>query len=146
LRVKGAECPRRPADKQQECDDDKPACQDVAGERPEAGAFRRGAGEGQREHDQRQNQVGTFERLAECKSGRQQRADRHKRIERRLHQRGRREPVVQEWALGLVRGEQSGTEAVTVMSEEAVCPGYLFIAIRRRETPFGTFATTCGAQ
>src|SRR5258708_37504677 len=105
VQVERVERTRRPADEQQECDDYKPVDQNIARERPEAGARRDGSGKGQREHDERKDEVGTLDRLAERESANQKSPDRHKEVERQLYLCGRRELMVEETSFGMVCGE-----------------------------------------
>ena len=104
--VEAAKRLRRPAEQQQERDDREPARYDVAGQPGGARrAAREAAGKGQREHEQREDEVGPVEPSVEPEDRDQQRADRHRRIDCDPHHRGWRELAVQQARLGIVGGE-----------------------------------------
>ena len=85
--IEAAERLSGPAQQKQQSDGHRPACQNVAGQAPDAGALRGAAGKGQRKYEECEDQVGAFENLAKCEDREPQHADRHNGIERYPDQR-----------------------------------------------------------
>ncbi len=100
----------RPADEQQQRGGQEPAAEDFRRQRADAGGLRLCAGKSEREDDKGENQVGAFERHAECLRREHQAADGDNRIDRRLHQRRGSELVIEEAPLRFVSREQHAAQ------------------------------------
>jgi len=93
---------RSPADEQQQRDGDEPVAEDIAHSRACIAVIRPRAGKGEREGDDRKNQVGALERHAEHRCRNQKCGNDDGRVDQRVRQRRGRELMVEEAALRLI--------------------------------------------